>query len=158
MNWDWIMHVLRFLLVVLIALQAGLWLVPAAYGASGPCPDWSPLQPLFVNPNPAEPLNNIATSLVVDEHGLAHLVWLSQPVRTSDGSQDVFLYSRWDGESWTQPIDIFAASETLGLGWPVLVPEPGGKLHLFWSRGNAIIHSWAWAEQAESAARGCRQK
>ena len=145
------MRILHFALLALMVWQSLFSTSLMAQGSLDPCGGWSPLEPLFVNPDPTEVLDNLATSLVVDDQGQAHLAWLSFPLRIKDGSQDAFLYSRWDGESWTQPVDIFAASGTLRLGWPVLVPEPSGKLHIFWNTGSYIYHSWAWAEQADSA-------
>lgn len=80
-------------------------------------------------------------ALVTDRTGAAHFAWLSNPA--IDGSQDLILYSRWDGTRWLGPIDIFAAHGALRLGVPELLTTPDDQIHMFWIAGTSLVHSQA---------------
>lgn len=101
---------------------------------------WSQAQALFY-PEPG--WGSIGPSLVSDLFGYAHLAWSHRPNET--GETPAIFYSRWDGANWTEPLDIFVTN-----GWPVLVPDGNGKLHLFWYADRSVNYSWAWIEQADS--------
>ena len=135
------------LLVILTALAAGTYAIAEAQGSG----DWSPPSVLFDPRDSAGKVRNSGTSLVADQAGNAHLVWISSPEDRDAASESVYYYSRWNGEYWTTPVDIFATTSDLRLGWPVLVPAPDGRLHIFLSAGDYVAHSWAWAASADSA-------
>lgn len=84
-------------------------------------------------------------TLIADQFGGAHLVW-------SPADGQAYYYSRWDGTTWTPPLDIVAVTGDLVLDSPDLVPAEDGKLHLFWAQGS-VLHSWAWMDQAAASAR-----
>ncbi len=101
---------------------------------------WSPPQILYDGT-----VHSAGSTLIVDRYGAAHLVWTLSDEQT-------YYYSRWDGTSWTTPIDIVAIAGDLVLGPPVLVAAADGRLHLFWAH-DYVMHSWAWADGAANSAR-----
>ncbi len=135
----------RSLVLCVVAAFAVVTQAPASAQGDG---DWSPPSAVFeVQVGPRTYLQG--TSLVADQTGAAHLAWLHVP-DVNDESQNAIYYSRWNGEGWTDPVDIFVPGADLRLGYPVLVPAPDGRLHMFWTLGGYVWHSWAWADGAAS--------
>ena len=48
--------------------------------------------------------------LLSDPAGYIHLFWAEKTGPDEGQAADTLMYSRWDGESWTQPIDLFYVS------------------------------------------------
>lgn len=81
--------------------------------------------------------------LVADQSGLVHLFW--SPFST--GTQTLF-YAQWDGNAWSEPLDIYNDTQILG---PSAVVDSQGIIHLVWSDGNTVYYSQAEAADALSA-------
>lgn len=100
--------------------------------------DWSPTQLIIASQEgTSEP------DLFADASGLVHLFWSPYASET----QSLF-YSRWNGNYWTDPVDIFFGVQILG---PKAVVSPDGTLHLIWGDGSAIYYSQAPVSKATSA-------
>ncbi len=87
--------------------------------------------------------------IVADRFGYTHFFW----VETHDTSFIIF-YVRFDGEIWSEPVDIFMAPlsvQSIGNLAPVI--DKQGFLHLAWTQGNSgpIFYSSAPANDALSA-------
>lgn len=139
---------LRLLVIAIVCgFFAGLTnpLTVAAQGGG-----WTPPAILPMLEEPPEELSNLGTSLVVDTTGIAHLMWRGHP-RSTGPNGFLYYYSRWNGQSWSKAIDVFAASAGVALSAPVLVASPDGRLHLFWAIPNGILRSWSWSTSAPSA-------
>lgn len=119
----------------LIAITVLLSLVAQRATAQG---EWSVPQVLL---EPREGWSDQGLSLVADFGGRAHLAWLRQSEQ--DWTDSALYYSRWNGEEWTQPVDLVLASS-----WPVLVPSRDGTISMFWYDREAIYHSRAQATAA----------
>ncbi len=120
-------------LCVMLGLVAWRPIVALAQGGA----EWMPLAVLYEGM-----VNSYLTALVSDPSGSAHLVWAPR-------DESAYYYSRWDGASWTHPIDILAPAANFALGVPSLVAARDGRLHLFWA-SDSVMHSWAWADAATS--------
>ena len=102
---------------------------------------WLPMQELFT---PQDGWKDLGTTLVADRAGNVHLAWLHYALESLESQ---FYYARWDGETWTSPVDIVASDKPLG--WPYLLVDAGGVLHLFWFTGTLMNHSSAWSLAAD---------
>lgn len=103
--------------------------------------DWSEMQTLIY---PQPDWADISLSLVADQYGFVHLAW-TRTLENSNHQRPAIYYSRWDGQNWTNPLDIFVTT-----GWPVLVPGNNAKLHIFWSDGSYLFHSWSGIGDGDS--------
>jgi catechol 2,3-dioxygenase-like lactoylglutathione lyase family enzyme len=108
--------------------------------------DWSPAFRLSSeNVRPSEGY------MVADRFGYLHVFWIEEDLADGD---TVIQYSRFDGENWTPPNDIYVLR--LG-GWTIIFLSPfvdqQGSLHLIWSEGNTgpVYYSSAPAQDALSA-------
>ncbi len=105
----------------------------------------------------ANPLNLSSTardslfpSIVVDQFGGSHVVWCeAEP----NSSCDEILYSHFDGQSWSQPVDIVAAATGQIAHSPALAIDSLGVLHLVWVGGftNRVMYSRAPGQSAATA-------
>jgi hypothetical protein len=89
--------------------------------------------------------------LVADPHGFIHVLWKEHDASTN---VDIIYYAAFDGEVWTQPIDIYITAPTLSIPSYSASLGPDGRLYLAWSEGTfgpAFISS-APALEAGSAA------
>ena len=64
-----------------------------------------------------------APSLVVDSNGIFHVIWLD----TYGG----FMYSRWDGETWSAPQAVDLPVEPYNAIW-YFTADRRGRIHAFW--------------------------
>lgn len=97
---------------------------------------------------PREGWRDHGGTIAIDPAGYAHFVWPHE----SSSDRNTYFYSRSeDGQTWTQPLDIFVATTKFGLGWPVLLADDHGWLHMFWIANSYILYSRAWALDADSA-------
>ena len=88
--------------------------------------------------------------MVADQYGYIHLFW------TESGFPDgrtIIQYSRFDGDTWSVPMDIFVGPINIPIG--MLSPEidQNGNLHLIWVLGNTgpVLMSSAPVSQAMTA-------
>lgn len=87
-----------------------------------------------------------APTIAVDRAGNVHVVW-SQTMTPDPptGEGDTLFYARWDGNSWTQPVDVLV-SPMGAAEWPDLAVTPDGMLHLVWGtggQGSQLLYSQA---------------
>lgn len=91
-------------------------------------------------------------TIAVDSTGVAHALW----VTTSEGHEDLaqlddaIFYSRWDGVSWSQPVDVLVSPGGARIQYPAVVGDRRGALHAIWSGPN-LLYSRALAGAAASA-------
>lgn len=73
--------------------------------------------------------------LIADPAGLVHLFWAEKMNTIPGGGADTVLYSQWNGESWTRPVDLFFAPTSDGnlvVSQPHAVIDDLGIMHLIW--------------------------
>jgi hypothetical protein len=88
--------------------------------------------------------------LAVDAQGRVHAVWIRD--LDGDGNEDVILYSVWDGIEWSEPVDVFYASQGSPF-IPAIAVDPWGEVHVVfdWRGIEGIYYMHAPAELAGSA-------
>jgi hypothetical protein len=86
-------------------------------------------------------------SITSDPAGNVHVAWCEGSVRQSCSG---IFYSRFDGVSWTEPIDLFIPVGGR-LNAPVLSADAHGWLHLVWEEPGHVYYSRALAWDEPSA-------
>lgn len=99
------------------------------------------------------------SSVVTDQYGYVHAFWFES---VSSDDYPLILYARFDGEIWSQPVDIYVAKEpgnSLHLLSPVV--DQNGTLHIIWTEGRAsrqysvyymrasaydALSAWSWSK------------
>jgi len=79
-------------------------------------------------------------TLAVDKSGQVHVFW-SQDMGTAPGHSDSIFYSRFEGDDWTQPLDVLVSN--VGMDWaefPDAAVSSDGTLHLVWNSGGQDAH------------------
>ncbi|MCD4737788.1 MAG: glycoside hydrolase [Anaerolineae bacterium] len=98
-------------------------------------------------------------AIITDDYGYVHVFWSEEvgggPVRSRDGSAlstgNSIYYTRWDGVSWTSPLDIlFVPAEAIAAGVAVAL-DAANRLHLVWTGQSNFYYSNALSQQAVSA-------
>ena len=115
---------------------------------------WSTPTLLFKVPQADHPV--IGTPLVVaGADGSVHVFWeYDVPEDASQPAHSAIYYTRWDGKSWSRPVDIVDAP-TLHLSSAAI--DRNGYLHLMWqSFLGRLYYSRAWEGDATSAAKWTR--
>ncbi len=83
--------------------------------------DWSTPLNLF------EGLGSLSEpALASDQTGKIHAFWAYE----EEDSPMAIFYTRWDGQNWTNPVDVIAMSSIQG---PSAVVDQFGQIHLIWS-------------------------
>ncbi len=86
----------------------------------------------------------IHTPIVIsDPSGVLHVFW-SEP---SPDDPDVIMYTRWDGNFWSSPVDIISKNTARK---PSAAVDNSGMIHLIWT-GNHLNYSQANVYEAASA-------
>jgi hypothetical protein len=84
-------------------------------------------------------------ALAADQTGILHAFWTHQ----AEALPPAIYYARWNGNEWTQPVDIAATDNVQG---PSAVADQFGRLHLIWQGpGNMLSYSSARVEDATNA-------
>ena len=81
-------------------------------------------------------VNSNAPAITTDSTGGVHVIW-SQMMATENrppAEGDTLFYARWNGETWTKPMDIMI-SPVDGIEWPDIAATPDGRLHVVWATG-----------------------
>jgi hypothetical protein len=97
--------------------------------------------------------------LVLDDYGMAHALWVENIPR--NGAFALY-YSRFDGEFWSEPIDVFVSGPDTTYGGflanPILSPD--GRIHLMWTanENGPILYMTAPAHDARSARNWTRER
>ena len=119
-------------IIILLALMIALStpFVPTIQAQSGEI-DWS--EPINISNSPD--LTSTDPFLLADPAGGAHLFWAERAGSGVAQNPDTIMYSYWDGETWSRPIDIFFSPESDGnpvVSYPHAVMDDNGRIHLFW--------------------------
>jgi hypothetical protein len=145
----------RFLLTFVLLLTMIAIASPAATRTRAQSGDivWS--EPINISNSPD--LTSTDPFLLADPAGGVHLFWAEKASAGAALNPDTLMYSYWDGETWSRPVDIFFSPESDGnpiVGYPHAVMDESGRIHLFWlSEPNypyyALNYSSVPAGQAE---------
>lgn len=106
---------------------------------------WSPIQRLS-----SESAHASEASMVSDSYGYVHVFWTETELLNN---RSTIQYSRFDGQSWISPVDIYLAPPMVVLSLFSPVVDSEGTLHLAWSQGNAgpVFYTSAPAHHANTA-------
>lgn len=95
--------------------------------------------------------------LIADRGGLVHLFWSERVTgaKEDSGPPDAVMYAVWDGETWSEPIDIFLSppeNPNRNIGGIRGVIDDQGVIHLVWiGPDNTFFYSAALASEAGKA-------
>jgi hypothetical protein len=105
------------------------------------------------------PESSSRPAIVTDQFGYVHVFWSEEVGGRSiygipkalihDGN--TIMYTRWDGKTWTQPIDILFVPGDDVATYVAATVDGDGWLHILWSGQSDIYYSKAPAWQADSA-------
>jgi hypothetical protein len=105
------------------------------------------------------PESSARPAIVTDQFGFVHVFWSEEIGGRSiygipkalihDGN--TIMYTRWDGKTWTQPIDILLVPGDDVATYIAATVDAEGWLHVLWSGQSDIYYSKAPAWQADSA-------
>jgi len=73
--------------------------------------------------------------LLADPAGVVHLFWAEKASSQQANNPDTLMYTWWDGNNWSEPIDIYFAPiehGTLIVQYPHAVLDDQGTIHLIW--------------------------
>jgi len=111
---------------------------------------WTPplrLSEGIVNDSGA-PANCMNPVLVADAQRQVHAFWTA--TLQEDGTvADTLYYSRWDGNAWSTPVDLFYLPGT-GIGLPQAAVDAQGWIHLVWTGLGSAWYSRARTMEAGS--------
>ena len=139
------------LLTILLFATYGHWNMPFATAESSTVA-WS--EPINLSSSLVSSDN---PTIVADGYGYVHVFWSEEVDGKLLGPNDqhragnTILYTRWDGISWTTPIDIlFVPGDDIAEFIAVTV-DAHNRLHAVWTGQSNIYYSNAPANQATSA-------
>jgi len=145
---------LRFWQLIFGTILLLVLMQPAgAFGASGDVVNCS--SPLNLSKSEGYWSND--PFVIADPAGVAHLFWAERVTGApGPGQPDTIMYSVWDGETWSEPIDIqlspsdYINRQIIGVRG---VLDNQGIIHLMWmGPDNTFFYSSARADEAGSAA------
>jgi hypothetical protein len=146
--------VIYSLLVVAVGLLAPIGLAAPNVRAQSNAIDWS--APINLSNTPE---SSSRPAIVTDQFGYVHVFWSEEVGGRSiygvpealvhDGN--TIMYTRWDGQTWTQPIDILFVPGDDVATYVAATVDADGWLHVLWSGQSDIYYSKAPAWQADSA-------
>jgi hypothetical protein len=95
---------------------------------------------------------------VADDYGLVHVFWSEEiggsPFTSDDqlgNTGNSILYTRWDGQSWTTPLDVLYVPGEARAEWPVVTIDAENRLHVLWESTSSLYYSSAPSWRADSA-------
>jgi len=124
-----------------------------AFGAPGDVVNCSP--PIDLSNSEGYP--SVDPLLLADPAGVVHLFWAEKVTgEPNDGTgPDTMMYALWDGEVWSQPVDIFLSPRdhvVKKVGGIRGVIDNQGIIHLIWlGPDNTFFYSFVHASKAGSA-------
>jgi hypothetical protein len=88
-------------------------------------------------------------TLVADPYGYVHALW----AETLDDTRNLIMYARFDGQTWSIPIDLYISGPFTSIGNISAVVDKDGLLQVVWSQGIAgpSFYTHAPANNATSA-------
>lgn len=94
--------------------------------------------------------------VVTDPFGLVHVFWIEEPIDPEnplirDPAKTAIVHRQWDGELWTDAVDVLLSPDGSGVAAPVAAVDSRGLVHVAWvSNWGTIYHASAHALQAAS--------
>jgi hypothetical protein len=95
-------------------------------------------------------------TIIADSHGYVHVFW-SEVVDEygmieggASGTPNTIFYRRWDGDDWTEPVDILAVSDDPLADFVAVTIDRENQLHLSWTGLTQLYYSTALAVDAGS--------
>lgn len=95
-------------------------------------------------------------TIVADAYGNVHVFWSEdmngrevQPDELAEPG-DTIMYRRWDGQSWTEPLDIIAVPDDVMAEFVSVAIDDSNQLHLVWTGLTKLYYSTAPAGDAYS--------
>jgi hypothetical protein len=87
----------------------------------------------------------------IDPSQVVHVMW-AHMVSQGDGSEspEALFYARWDGASWSLPVDVLISPTGGHVQNPAMAADAAGNLHVIWSDGVNLYYSQASALGAGS--------
>lgn len=91
-----------------------------------------------------------AAEMVTDAYGRLHVFWREED---PDDAINTIQYALFDGDEWSDPIDIFVAPPQLRIESISAAIDDAGVIHLIWNEGNEgpVYYSRASVQDAQSA-------
>lgn len=102
------------------------------------------------------PTSSIHPAVVADGYGYVHVFWSEDPNGREVGADelgdapDTIMYRRWDGQSWTEPLDILAVPGDTLADYLSATVDNQNHLHLVWTGLSKLYYSTAPAAEAYS--------
>jgi len=139
---------IRFSVLFLLILLAGL---PGSAIAQGTV-TWG--EPFNVSNSPT---SSSHPAIVADAYGYIHVFWSEDangreiaPDELGDPPNTI-LYRRWDGQAWTEPLEILAVADDALADYVAATVDGKNQLHLVWTGLTNLYYSTAPAAIAYSA-------
>jgi hypothetical protein len=113
---------------------------------------WSPPENLSNTPE-----SSVNPAIVADGFGNVHVFWSEDAsldaARNPDlaSSGNVIYYTRWDGKSWMEPVDVLYVPEDFMADQMSVTVDQNGNLHIVWTGITNIYYSQAPVARAGSA-------
>lgn len=147
------MHAAIRALPSLLVLLLALWPPGATDVAAQSEPViWYPTRNLSNTPQ-----NSEHPAIVADGLGYVHVLWSEdfggQPFAETGNpaTGNTIFYRRWDGVSWTSPVDILSVPDEYIASFVAVEVDEEQRLHVVWTGQSNFYYSSAPAWQAESA-------
>jgi transposase-like protein len=102
--------------------------------------------------------SSVHATQVGDRAGFVHVFWCEDvggyqvtPERRG-GAGNTLMYAVWDGRGWSEPIDVYVASQKQNLTRPQADVDANGVLHVVWFEGgDRLLYARAHVLQAQLA-------
>jgi len=93
----------------------------------------------------------VGRTIAADQYGYVHLLWMETDPADA---RLVVEYSRFDGRTWSTPVDVALASTAANIAFLSSSVDRNGTLHLLWVEGpgGPAFYTYAPANEANSAA------
>lgn len=133
--------------LILLAVIAGVSSVAAQTASSA----WQ--RPINLSNSPA---SSGRPAIVADGYGNVHVFWsedvggksiLNIPGKLI-GNGNTIYYTRWDGASWTQPLDILVVPDEPIAEYVAATVDRQNQIHLVWTGSSKFYYSTAPADKA----------
>jgi hypothetical protein len=88
----------------------------------------------------------------VDPSGVVHVAWSCTRAEGDQAEKpDALFYTRWDGVSWSPPVDVLLSPEGRPIQNPAMAADMVGNLHIIWTDSLSLFYSQARASDAGTA-------
>lgn len=100
--------------------------------------------------------SSIYPFILADPYGQIHVVWgedlngAAINIQNAVERSNSIVYSRWDGKTWTAPVDLFFTENAGGYNFPYLALDKNDRLHMAWQAFDGIYYSSAQLYDADS--------